>query len=90
MTEREDALLHAAIDGELTRDERVELEHLLARSDEARRRLEGGLSKTAPFPNTWYQPPLLPESRQTPRDVMGHERKFRGSPGALRIWSQTP
>ena len=40
MTEREDALLHAAIDGELTRDERIELEHLLAQSDQARRRLE--------------------------------------------------
>src|SRR6266542_268530 len=40
MTEREDALLHAAIDGELTGDERVELEQLLARSAEARGRFE--------------------------------------------------
>src|SRR6187200_3257811 len=40
MTERDEALLHAAIDGELTSDERVELERLLARSEEARGRFE--------------------------------------------------
>jgi hypothetical protein len=40
MTEREDALLHAAIDGELTGDERIELNQLLARSDEARGRFQ--------------------------------------------------
>ena len=39
MTEREDALLNAAVDGELTSAERIELEHLLTRSEEARVRL---------------------------------------------------
>src|SRR5437867_13173343 len=35
---REDALLHAAIDDELTRDERVEFNRLLATSADARER----------------------------------------------------
>lgn len=38
MTEREEALVHAALDGELTGDERAELDALLARDEEARRR----------------------------------------------------